>query len=120
MRRIVVAVGLASALLAGCSTGVGGGCDAIADEGLVLLQEFIDEVDGMTAEELAGAVRDDSFLGDLETRADELDAQAGSAGCSEEDMARLLSERASTLSAETELGQTYVDLIIQDEFFGNE
>ena len=49
-----------------------------------------------------------------------LDERAAAAGCSEERMAELLDERAGDLSADSEFGQTIVDLILEDQFFTTE
>ena len=69
MRRVLVAIGLVSAVLAGCG-GTGANCDAIADEGIDLLQEFIDEFDRLSPEEATAAATDPDFLADFEERAD--------------------------------------------------
>ena len=120
MRRVVVAISVLAVVAAGCSGGSGEDCGEIADEGIDLLQDFVDEVDEMGADELAAAVGDADFITDLEDRADALDERAAAAGCSEERMAELLDERAGDLSADSEFGQTIVDLILTDQFFTTE
>ncbi|MDH3499854.1 MAG: hypothetical protein OEM97_07015 [Acidimicrobiia bacterium] len=116
MRRVVIAVGLCAAVLAGCS-GASESCGDIADEGIDLIQEFVDEVDAMDADAIADAISDSEFLGDLEARANSLDERAAAAGCSEDEMAGLLDDRSGDLSAGTEFGQIIVDLILDDAFF---
>lgn len=116
MRRVLMAIGLIGAVLAGCG-GTGANCGPIADEGIELLQSFVDEVDQLSAEEITAALAGDDFITDIEAQADELDTKADAEGCSEEQMRELLEERAGTLEAESEFGQLVVDLILDDAFF---
>jgi hypothetical protein len=116
MRRVLIAVGVVAAVLAGCG-GTGANCEPIADEGIELLQEFIDEFDQLSPEEAGAAATDPDFFVELEERADEIDAKADAEGCSEDQITELLGERAVTLEAKTELGQLMVDLILDDAFF---
>jgi predicted small secreted protein len=119
MRRLVIAVAVLGTVLAGCggNTAV---CNDIADEGFELLQDFVDEVDAMDAEELSQAVNEDSFMSGIEARASALDERAAAADCTEEEMADLLAERSEDLVADTDFGQTIVDLILDDSFFPTE
>ncbi|MDJ0960408.1 MAG: hypothetical protein QNJ88_07100 [Acidimicrobiia bacterium] len=116
MRRVLIAVGLVGAVLAGCG-GTGANCEPIADEGIELLQSFIDEIEGLSPDELMEAAADPNFIADIEEQADELDAKADAEGCSEEQMRELLEVRAESLEAQTEVGQIIVDLILDDAFF---
>jgi hypothetical protein len=116
MRRVLIAVGLIGAVLAGCG-GTGANCEPIADEGIELLQDFIDEFDQLSPEEAAVAASDPEFLADIEERADDIDAKADVEGCSEEQITELLSERADSLEAQTDFGQVLLDVILDDAFF---
>lgn len=119
MRRVVIAAGLVAALLAACG-GSSEECEAIADDGIELLQDFVDEVDAINPADLAAAVGNSDFLADLEAEADELDERAASAGCTEAQMAELLEARSDELEAATEVGQIIVDLILEEQFFSVE
>ncbi len=111
-----MAVGLTAAVLTGCG-GTGANCGPIADEGIELLQDFIDEFDQLTPDEAAAAAVDPEFLADIEERADEIDAKADAEGCSEEQITELLLERADGLEARTEFGQLLLDVILDEAFF---
>lgn len=103
-------------VLAACGGGDAGGCPALADDAVALVQDVIDEVDALSLEELA-SLGDAEFLADFEERAEDLDQRAEDADCSEEELATLLQERAGDLSASTEFGQIFVDLISSGSFF---
>ncbi len=118
MRRVLIAVGLVATFMAGCG-GTGANCGPIADEGIELLQDFIDEFDQLSPDEAAAAAADPEFLADIERRADEIDAKADAEGCSEEQMTELLSERANDLEATTDFGQILLDVIVDEAFFSS-
>jgi hypothetical protein len=121
MRRVLAAIGIVAVALAGCATGASDeACAVYADEGIELIQEFIDEVDMMSAEEIAAASGDPAFVTDLEERADAIDEEAAAEGCSEDQMTTLLGARAEDLTATSAFGQTIVDLVQDEAFFNGE
>jgi hypothetical protein len=102
--------------VAACGGGDGGGCAAIADDTVALVQDVIDEVDAMSLDELA-SLGDGDLLGDFEAQAQELEQRAQDADCADEELATLLQDRAGELSATTEFGQIFVDLVSSGSFF---
>lgn len=101
---------------ASCGGSDAGGCAAIADDTVALVQEVIDEVDAMSLDELA-ALGESDMLTDFEARAQDLEQRAQDADCSDEELASLLQDRAGELSATTEFGQIFVDLVSSGSFF---
>ena len=101
-------------------------CEGLAGAGIALLQDTIDLIDGLDAAALA-ALGDETetppeFVA-LQTRGDEMSARADEIGCSDEEMAALLSERAGSLSADSVFGQFVLEGVRAGEggdFFGDE
>jgi hypothetical protein len=117
MRQKLAAVGAAALMAAGCSTGSTAECAAIADDAIVLLQGFVDEVDALNEAGEGERVFDPEFVARLEDDAAALDDRSASAGCTEQQMADLLSERSDLLTATTSGGQAMVELMLTDQFF---
>lgn len=117
MRRKLAAVGVAALMAAGCSMGSTAECAAIADDAIALLQGFVDEVDALNEAGEGERVFDPDFVTQLEEDAAAIDDRSASAGCSEQQMADLLSARSDRLTAATEGGQAMVDLMLNDQFF---
>jgi hypothetical protein len=90
-------------VVAGCDGGPSA-CEQIVDEGLELFQELIDDVD-------SGTVDDASLFADLDGRAADLDQRAEAAGCTSQEMARLLDARSGELRAESDAGRAFIDLV---------
>jgi hypothetical protein len=99
-------------------------CEGLAAAGIALLQDTIDLIDGLDEAALA-ALGDEAgpppeFVA-LQTRGDEMSARADEVGCSDEEMAALLAERASGLSADSIFGQFILEGVRAGEsgdFFG--
>jgi len=120
MRRVILLLALAPALLA-ASCGDDGGkvdpsslqtCGEIADAAIDVLQQTIDIVDEMSVDDLVG-VGDPGEAPD-EIRAIEeagmaLEARALELGCTDEQMSGLMRERAGVLSAESTPGQLVIE-----------
>ena len=101
-----------------------GSCESLAGEGISLMQDAIDLIDGLDSASFAafveGAGPPPEFLA-LQTRGDEMSARADEVGCSDEEMAALLAERASGLSADSIFGQFILEGVRAGEsgdFFG--
>lgn len=99
-------------------------CEGLADAGISLLQDTIDLIDGLDAAALAalgeGTEPPPEFVA-LQTRGDEMTARADAIGCSDEEMAGLLSDRAGGLSADSVFGQFILEGVRAGEggdFFG--
>lgn len=100
-------------------------CEGLAAAGIALLQDTIDLIDGLDADALAalgdGAETPTEFVA-LQTRGDEMTARADDIGCSDEEMAALLSERANNLTADSVFGQFILEGVRAGEsgdFFGD-
>jgi hypothetical protein len=115
LRRGALACVVAFTLVA-CGGDDVGECPAVADDAVALVQEVIDQVDAMSLEQLA-ALSGSDLLADFEARAQELDSRANDAECSETELSTLLEERSGSLTATTEFGQIFVDLIASGSFF---
>lgn len=89
-----------------------GSCESLAGEGISLMQDAIDLIDGLDSASFAalaeGAELPPEFAA-VQTRAEEMIARADEIGCSDEDLAALLSERASSLSSDSVLGQIILE-----------
>lgn len=93
-------------------------CEAVADASADLLQETIDIMDSMTAEELAALGESEDTpeaFQEVETQGMALEARAAEIGCSEEEFASLVAERAADLTAESPLGQLILEGIKSGE-----
>lgn len=105
----------ALALVAAACGGGEAGCDAIMDDGLVLFQDALDELEGLTLSDLADPSADPFASGDFEARADALDERTRDAGCTDEEMAELFAERIDELSvgSDNPAGQFLVSILQQ-------
>ncbi|HEX9644889.1 MAG TPA: hypothetical protein VGC11_12940 [Acidimicrobiia bacterium] len=103
--------------LAGCASAEEAACATIADDGIDLLQDLIDQVDAMTPEQMAAAAAGDELSSELEDRAVVLTSRADIAGCSPDEMTELLRDRGQRLTAKTERGQVFVDVVLSGALF---
>ncbi len=114
MRLIVTTVCLVAALVSACG---GESCDDVADDGLVLLEDFFAEIDTL---DVADSTTDAELIAEFEERADEIDRRFSDAGCTGDEIDRLMAERFEELSAESEFGQILLELVLSGGLFGNE
>lgn len=96
MRKPVLLL-LGLALIAPACGGGGASCADIVDDGIVLFQDVIDGLDGL---DLADVQADPFENGDFERRSDDLDKRTAEAGCTDEELTELFTERAADLSAD--------------------
>jgi predicted outer membrane protein len=77
-------------------------CAAIADEGVAIAQVLIDEAGELSLEELAADPQAFDELGgeELDARAQALEERQAESGCTEDELAALLRERADDLEGE--------------------
>lgn len=123
MRRpaVLVIVALSLAVAACGDDNVGsqdpatlGSCEQVADAMIGVLDQTLEVVDSMTAEELAelGASEEPpAALVDVQTRGEALVERAGVIGCQDEQMASLLAARADDLSSDSVFGQFLIESI---------
>jgi predicted membrane GTPase involved in stress response len=102
-----------------CSDGPGARCGDIVDDAVDVFQELISAVDDLDLAEAAAAGEDFAMPGidDMERRADVLQSEAEAAGCDDQDLRQLLTERISRLEARTVFGQAVIEGIRQEGLF---
>jgi len=89
-------------------------CETLADASIDLLQDTLDIIDSMSAEELAamGASEETpSELVAIETRGTALEDRADELGCTEEQMSALMTARVDDLSSDSVFGQFLIESI---------
>lgn len=110
MRKPVLLL-LGLALVASACGGGSASCTDIVDDGIALFQDVIDGLDGL---DIAN-IQDDPFeTEDFERRSDELDERTTEAGCTDEELTELFTERVGDLSAGSSnpAGQFMVSLLV--------
>jgi hypothetical protein len=130
MKRLAVAALCLSMVAAACGDDAAAdpatldSCEGLATAGIDLLQDTIDLIDGLDAAALAsfgeGTEVPPEFTA-IQTRGDELTGRATEIGCSDEEMAALMAERAGGLSADSVFGQFILEGVRAGEggdFFG--
>ena len=95
---------IVSALLVASCAGEPTACEVVADEGIGLIQDLIDDLE-------SGPVTEQSVIDAFDARAVDLNNRADAAGCSSQEIAELLEDRAGDLDASTDRGQSVIDLI---------
>ena len=119
MRKFVMLIA-ALGLVAGACGGddAAGSCEAVADDAIAAFQDVLDEIDTMTLEE-AAAMGDEEpvFIVAMETKLEELEAQADSLGCSDAEMEELFVARLDNLTAEGMVGQMMLEGLRSEGLF---
>lgn len=120
MRTTITAAALAGTLaLAGTACGGPGdaaSCEDVADEAIVLVQDVLDEVGGMSMEDMQSA-EEPEFVQELEAEGEELEQRAEELDCSDQQMADLVAERAEDLEAEGPVAELLRDAVRSGELF---
>ncbi len=99
-------------------------CEGMAAAGIDIVRDTIDLIDGLDAEGLVALSESDEpppEFADLQRRGDELLAHATTIGCSDEEIATLVANRAGDLSADSVFGQVILEAVQSGEgigFFG--
>lgn len=109
MRKAIVFLIAAALVTAGCGGG-SSSCADIVDDGVVLFQDAINELDGLSLAD----IQDDPFAtDDFERRTEDLDKRTTEAGCTNEELSDLFLERIGDLSAGSSnpAGQFLVSLL---------
>ena len=95
MRKATVLLIAVALVTAGCGGG-GSSCAAIVDDGVELFQDAINELDGLALDD----IQDDPFATeDFDRRSEDLDKRTTEAGCTNEELSELFTERIGDLSA---------------------
>ena len=118
LKRFVAVIAACGLFLAACGGGTSS-CEDIATDTVGLVQEVIDEIDQMSPEEIASQGESGpSFLSDFDEQAEKLADEATSLGCTNAEMSELIRAQAGSLTAESEFGQFFVELVKSGEFQG--
>jgi len=117
LKRFVVVMAAFGLIAAACGGGASS-CEDVAGETVDLVQDVINEVDQMTPEEIATQEGDPEFLTDFDEESEKLADEAASLGCTPEELSEAIKERAGSLTAESEFGQFFVELVQSGEFSG--
>ncbi|MBI5158233.1 MAG: hypothetical protein HZA58_09550 [Acidimicrobiia bacterium] len=89
-------------------------CESLADASIALLQDTLDIIDSMSAEELAAMGNSEETppaLASIESRGTALEDRAEELGCTEEQMSALMTARVDDLSSDTVFGQFLIESI---------
>ena len=109
MRKLSLTVVALALLAASCGGGADAdSCEGVADEAIGLIQKMIDEIDGMSAADLAGADELPAIT-NLENDFEALEAKAEGLDCSDAEMEVLFMERVDNLTAETQFGELMLE-----------
>ena len=95
MRRAALLLTAFTLIAAACG-GAEAGCSAIADDGMELIQDAIDELDGRSLSDLTADPFDTT---DFDRRSDDIERRSIEAECTDEEMAELFIDRVDLLEA---------------------
>lgn len=93
-------------------------CTGIAEAGIDLVQDTLDVIDSLSAEELAALGSSETpppALAAIEATGEELQARADVLGCTPEQLAGMMSEMAGDLNSDTVFGQFLIESIRQGD-----
>jgi TolA-binding protein len=93
-------------------------CESLADASIDLLQDTLDIIDSMSAEDLAAMGTSEDTppeLAAIETRGTALEERAEDLGCTEEQMSALMTARVDDLSSDSVFGQFLIESIRSGE-----
>ena len=97
-------------------------CDDLAQGGLDLLQDILDEVSDMSMSEFIEAADTDGepeFITKFEPDADKLDAAQVDLGCSDEELGDFVTGNLDSLTASGDVGELMLEALISDpDVFG--
>lgn len=114
--RAIAVLTVVAVLGAGCGS-QDTSCEGIANDTLSLMQNTIDELQDLSFED--ADTPDDFVAGidDLERESDLLRERADAAGCSNQEMERLVTSGYDQLTARTEFGRAILDSIVANGIF---
>lgn len=112
----VLALGLAACGGDGDGAASADSCDALAEDAKDLIQDLVDEVDGMSLADLAAAGDEEpEFMTEFEEEGEALSERQEELGCSDEEMSELLAARVDEIETEPgSIGAMMVEAIKTD------
>lgn len=125
MRRAAAIILAGSLVVAACSSSDDAEsaetCDDLARAGLALIQDVLDELDGMSIEELVelGDQEPEAFA-NLEAEGQALDTKATDLGCGEDELSAYVASNVDDLDANGPVSELILEQIKSDPaaFFG--
>lgn len=119
MRRLAAVLVSLSVVAAGCSSDTGASysdCDDLAQGGLDLLQDILDEVSDLSMEQFLDAASQETpeFIAKYDSRADQLDAAQIDLGCTDDQLRSYLVDNINQLSASGAVGELMLEAILAD------
>lgn len=114
MRKLLVLAAAFGLVVTACGGDGAGSCAEVADEAIVLFQEFLDEASSMTEDDFVSG--GEALFEDFEAKGEKLDEQINDLGCTDEEMNSLMAERVGTLDAGGFLGEMLLSEIGEDFF----
>lgn len=112
MRKLLILAAAFGLIATGCGGDSAGSCADVADEAIVLFQEFLNEASSMTEEDFISG--GEAMFEDFEAKGEKLDEQISDLGCSDEEMDSLMAERVGGLDAGGPLGELLLSEIGED------
>jgi hypothetical protein len=114
MRKIITLLAVGGLLIGSCGGGSDADtCEGIADQGMAVVQDMLDEIDDMSVEELL-AGEEPAAITDLTAKMDELEVRADELGCSDEEMEELFTARLGNLTADSDYGRMMLELMLSE------
>ena len=114
MRKLFVLVAAFGLAVTACGGGGAGTCEEVADDAIVLFQEFLDEASDMTEEDLISG--GEALFEDFEKKGEEIDQQISEIGCTDAEMDSLMAERVGDLEADGLVGELILSELGEDFF----
>ena len=114
MRKLLILAAAFGLVVTACGGDGAGSCAEVADEAIVLFQEFLDDASSMTEADFVSS--GEAMFEDFEQKGEELDAKINDLGCSDEEMNSLMAERVDSLDAGGILGEMLLSEIGEDFF----
>lgn len=123
MRKVFLLVLVIATTAAGCGDGDGGSgtdpaaansCEELADVGINLMQDAVDQLDEMSLTdftELASSDQMPAEMQQLEDIGNRLEARGDELGCSDEEGQQLMCERIDQLTADGEVGKLILEVL---------
>lgn len=120
MKKLLAIIAVFGLVATACSSSDDGGgaqtCDDIAQAGLDLLQDALDELGGMSIDELASLGEGDqpAAFDDIERAGEQIDADATALGCDEAELEDYVVSRVDQLEADGPVAELILEELKSD------
>ncbi|MGA9594875.1 MAG: hypothetical protein WBV06_01850 [Acidimicrobiia bacterium] len=120
MRKISILLAVLALSVGACGGGDSAGdsntCEGLADQAIGLFQNVVDDIDGMTIEEISASNGDFPSMDKFTEEMTGLQDQAGQIGCDDSQMTQLLTDRLDKLTSKTQFGDLMISQLKQSGF----